>query len=61
MHFLEQLIGSQGGLVLAFFVTATVVVLAGIRLSIYGDALGDRTGLGSGLIGLVFLEDSSSL
>jgi len=38
-----------------------VVVLAGIRLSIYGDALGDRTGLGSGLVGLVFLAAVTSL
>ncbi|VGO20172.1 sodium:calcium antiporter [Pontiella sulfatireligans] len=61
MHFFEQLIGSQTGLVLAFLATAAVVVLAGIRLSIYGDALGDRTGLGSGLIGLVFLAGVTSL
>jgi len=37
------------------------VVLTGIRLSIYGDALGDRTGLGNGLIGLVFLAGVTSL
>lgn len=61
MQFLEQLIGTQTGLVLAFLATAAVVVLAGIRLSIYGDALGDRTGLGSGLIGLVFLAAVTSL
>jgi len=61
MQFLEQLIGSQTGLVLGFLVTAGIVVLAGIRLSIYGDALGDRTGLGSGLIGLVFLAGVTSL
>ncbi len=59
--FLEQLIGTQAGLVLAFVATAAVVVLAGIRLSIYGDALGDRTGLGSGLVGLVFLAAVTSL
>ena len=61
MHFLEQLIGTQTGLVLAFLATAAVVVLSGIRLSIYGDALGDRTGLGSGLVGLVFLAGVTSL
>ena len=61
MQFFEQLIGTQIGLVLAFLATAAVVVLAGIRLSIYGDALGDRTGLGSGLIGLVFLAGVTSL
>ncbi len=61
MHFFEQLIGTQAGLILAFLVTAALVVVAGIRLSIYGDALGDRTGLGSGLIGLVFLAAVTSL
>lgn len=61
MQFLEQLIGTQIGLVLAFILTAALVVLSGIRLSIYGDALGDRTGLGSGLIGLVFLAAVTSL
>ena len=61
MHFFEQLIGTQIGLVLTFLATAALVVLAGIRLSIYGDALGDRTGLGSGLIGLVFLAAVTSL
>ncbi len=61
MQFLEQLIGTQVGLVLAFLATAALVVLSGIRLSVYGDALGDRTGLGSGLIGLVFLAGVTSL
>ncbi|MBN2704105.1 MAG: hypothetical protein JXR23_07835 [Pontiellaceae bacterium] len=61
MQIFEQLIGTQIGLVCAFLVTAAVVVLSGIRLSVYGDALGDRTGLGSGLIGLVFLAAVTSL
>jgi cation:H+ antiporter len=61
MQFFEQLIGTQTGLVVAFVVMAAVVVLSGTRLSIYGDALGDRTGLGSGLIGLVFLAAVTSL
>jgi cation:H+ antiporter len=61
MQFFEQLIGTQAGLVLAFLATAALVVMSGIRLSIYGDALGDRTGLGSGLIGLVFLAGVTSL
>jgi len=61
MQFMEQLIGTQTGLLLAFVATAAVVVLAGIRLSIYGDALGDRTGLGSGLVGLIFLAAVTSL
>ena len=61
MQFFEQLIGTQSGLLLAFIVTAAVVVLAGIRLSVFGDALGDRTGLGSGLVGLIFLAAVTSL
>jgi len=61
MSFLEQLIGSQSGLLVAFLITVAVVVLTGIRLSIYGDALGDRTGLGSGLVGLIFLAAVTSL
>ncbi len=61
MQLFESLIDTQFGLVAAFMATAAVVVLAGIRLSIYGDALGDRTGLGSGLIGLVFLAAVTSL
>ena len=61
MPILEQLIETQAGLVLAFLATAAVVVLSGIRLSIYGDALGDRTGLGNGLVGLVFLAAVTSL
>lgn len=61
MQFIEQFIGTQGGLLLSFVAVAAVVVLAGIRLSIYGDALGERTGLGSGLVGLVFLAAVTSL
>lgn len=61
MQMIESLIGTQLGLVLAFVATAMVVVAAGIRLSLYGDALGDRTGLGSGIIGLVFLAGVTSL
>jgi cation:H+ antiporter len=59
--FFSQLIDSQSGLLLAFIATAAVVVLSGIRLSLYGDALADRTGIGSGLIGLVFLAAVTSL
>jgi cation:H+ antiporter len=61
MQLVEQLIGTQAGLVLCFISAAAVVVVAGIRLSIYGDALGDRTGLGSGLVGLIFLAAVTSL
>jgi len=61
MQFLDPLIGTQVGLLLAFICTAAGVVLTGVRLSIYGDALADRTGLGAGLIGLIFLAAVTSL
>lgn len=61
MQFLEQLIGTQTGLMAAFVATAALVVVAGIKLSMYGDALGDRTGLGNGLVGLIFLAGVTSL
>ncbi|HEY5622015.1 MAG TPA: hypothetical protein VIR77_05375 [Pontiella sp.] len=61
MQIFHQLIETQAGLSVAFLLSAAAVILAGIRLSIYGDALGDRTGLGNGLIGLVFLAGVTSL
>lgn len=61
MNVFESLICTQTGLVTAFLATATLVVASGIRLSIYGDALAVRSGLGSGLIGLVFLAAVTSL
>lgn len=61
MQILEPFIGTQIGLVVAFIATAALVVLTGIKLSVYGDALGDRTGLGNGLVGLVFLAGVTSL
>jgi cation:H+ antiporter len=53
--------GSQVGLAVAFLGAAACVVFAGIKLSAYGDALGERTGLGAGLVGLVFLAGVTSL
>ena len=61
MQFMEHLIGTQIGLLVAFAATAALVVVTGIKLSVFGDALGDRTGLGNGLIGLVFLAGVTSL
>jgi cation:H+ antiporter len=46
---------------IAFIATAALVVISGIKLRMYGDALGDRTGLGNGLIGLIFLAGVTSL
>ncbi len=53
--------GSQIGLVLVFIIAAGIVVIAGLKLGEYGDALGERTGIGSGIIGLVFLALVTSL
>ena len=61
MQNFELFIRTQSGLLLAFALTAALIVWAGIRLSVYGDALGDRTGIGNGLIGLIFLAAVTSL
>ena len=61
MQWIQSIFSTPAGLVLAFLLVAALVVVAGIRLSLYGDALGERTGLGSGLIGLVFLAAVTSL
>lgn len=53
--------GTQAGLVFAFCLAALVVVSVGTTLSQYGDALGERTGLDSGLVGLLFLAAVTSL
>jgi len=53
--------GTQPGLIAAFLVAACLVILAGMKLSVYGDALGERTGLGSGLVGLLFIAGVTSL
>ncbi len=52
---------SKAGVLMGFCVAAAVVVMAGIKLSAYGDALGERTGMGSGLVGLLFLAAVTSL
>jgi cation:H+ antiporter len=61
MIWIQEFIASQAGLVVGFLLAVAVVVVAGIKLSLYGDALGERTGLGSGLIGLIFLAAVTSL
>ncbi len=53
--------GSKAGIVVAFGLAAVVVVVTGTKLSVYGDALGERTGLGAGLVGLLFLAAVTSL
>ena len=53
--------GTRPGLGIAFLGAAAVIVFAGIKLSRYGDALGERTGLGAGLVGMLFLAGVTSL
>jgi cation:H+ antiporter len=44
-----------------FFMTALVIVFAGVRLARYGDVLGEKTGLGRSWIGVVLLAATTSL
>lgn len=44
-----------------FVLSAGGIVLAGIRLAPYGEALGNRTGIGQGWIGLLFLATLTSI
>jgi len=46
---------------LTFALAAAAVVLAGIRLASFGDALARRTGIGQGWIGLLFLATVTSI
>jgi len=46
---------------LIFLLSATAIILAGIRLAPYGEAIGSRTGIGQGWIGLLFLATLTSI
>jgi len=46
---------------LVFLLSATAIILAGIRLAPYGEAIGRRTGIGQGWIGLLFLATLTSI
>lgn len=48
-------------LVLQFLVAAAVIVLAGTFLTRYADAIGERTGMGRTVAGLVLLATATSL
>lgn len=52
---------TQVGLVLSFIFFAGAIVWSGTRLSEYGGALGERTKIGSGMAGLIFLAAITSL
>ncbi len=46
---------------ITFLLTSTAIVLAGIKLASFGEALGKRTGIGQGWIGLLFLATITSI
>jgi cation:H+ antiporter len=46
---------------LIFFACSGAIVLAGVRLAPYGEAIGRRTGIGQGWIGLLFLATLTSI
>jgi len=46
---------------ITFLLTSTAIVLAGIKLASFGDALGERTRIGQGWIGLLFLATITSI
>ncbi len=46
---------------IVFLGCSTAIVLAGTRLAAYGDAIGRRTGLGQGWIGLLLLATVTSI
>jgi cation:H+ antiporter len=48
-------------LMLQFLVAASVIVFAGTFLTRYGDAIGERTGMGRSLAGLLLLATATSL
>ena len=48
-------------ILLELLVTAAIVTIAGNRLSIYGDVLGEKTGLGGAWVGLMLLAAATSL
>lgn len=46
---------------ITFLLASLAIVLAGIKLARYGDALGKHTGIGQGWIGLLFLATITSI
>lgn len=53
--------GTQLGLIVVFLIAALLIILSGLKLGDYGDALGERTGIGGGIVGLIFLALVTSL
>ncbi|MCK4356645.1 hypothetical protein KAW44_06160, partial [Candidatus Bipolaricaulota bacterium] len=46
---------------ITFLLTSTAIVLAGIKLASFGEAIGERTRIGQGWIGLLFLATITSI
>ncbi len=46
---------------LVFALSAVAIVVAGIRLAPYGEAIGSHTGIGQGWVGLLFLATLTSI
>jgi cation:H+ antiporter len=46
---------------ITFGLSSVAIILAGVRLAPYGDAIGRRTGIGQGWIGLLFLATLTSI
>ncbi len=46
---------------MTFLISAVVIILAGVKLASFGNALGERSGLGQGWIGLLFLATITSI
>lgn len=60
--FLRMIFGESGvWLILEFLLCASVIFFAGSKISVYGDQIGKRTGLGQIWIGIVILAMLTSL
>lgn len=46
---------------IAFLIASAMIILAGIKLASFGEALGERIGVGQGWIGLLFLATITSI
>ncbi|MCK4393779.1 sodium:calcium antiporter [Candidatus Bipolaricaulota bacterium] len=46
---------------ITFFLASLAIIIAGVKLASFGEALGKRTGIGQGWIGLLFLATITSI
>ena len=52
---------SAAGLLMEFVLCGIIVIMSGSRLSRYGDVIGDKTGMGNVLVGIILLSLITSL